>query len=107
MSGHALPGLRPRGHQYNGTGLRQSLRGTLLEQAKRQPNIRQDLALCIMRLFDEGENRPLRLSRMALHITTIVTGSDGQRVSLALIPCNQGMQSFTGNAVNIKAGVAT
>jgi hypothetical protein len=53
----------------------------LSEQSKRQPKMRQELALCIMRLFDEGERRPLRLSRMALTIATIVTGSDGQRVS--------------------------
>jgi hypothetical protein len=51
----------------------------LSEEAKRQPNIRQDLAICIMRLFDKGENRPLRLSRMALFITTIVTGSGEKR----------------------------
>jgi cytochrome P450 len=48
----------------------------LSQESKRQPNVRRDLALCIIRLFDEGESRPLRLSRMALATATIVTASD-------------------------------
>lgn len=38
----------------------------LSRESKRQPTMRRDLALCIIRLFDEGENKPLRLSRNAL-----------------------------------------
>ena len=48
----------------------------LSEESKRQPNVRRDLALCIIRLFDQGESRPLRLSKMALATATIVTASD-------------------------------
>ena len=68
----------------------------LSEESKRQPNIRQDLALCIMRLFDEGEHRPLRLSRMALTIATIVTGSDGKRVSNRAIARSKTIQFPSG-----------
>jgi hypothetical protein len=48
----------------------------LSEESKRQPNVRRDLALCVIRLFDQGESRPLRLSKMALATATIVTASD-------------------------------
>lgn len=43
----------------------------LSEESKRQPNMHRDLALCIIRLFDEGEIKPLRLSRMALAMVTV------------------------------------
>lgn len=52
----------------------------LSEESKRKPHIRQDLALCIIRLFDEGERKPLRLARMAMTIATIATDCDGMRV---------------------------
>jgi hypothetical protein len=42
----------------------------LSRESKRQPNMRRDLALCILRLFDSGENKPLRLSRKALAVVT-------------------------------------
>ena len=35
-------------------------------QSRRGPNVRRDLAVCVFRLFDEGETIPLRLSRLAL-----------------------------------------
>src|SRR5688572_11724535 len=40
----------------------------LAEQSKTDPNIRRQLAACIMRLFDEGERAPLHLSLIALSI---------------------------------------
>lgn len=38
----------------------------LSDMAKKRPNMRSNLALCIIRFFDEGESNPLQLSRMAL-----------------------------------------
>lgn len=38
----------------------------LSRQFRQQPNMRRDLALCIFRLFDEGERTPPRLARLAL-----------------------------------------
>jgi len=60
----------------------------LSQESKRQSNMRQELALCIMRLFNEGENRPLRLCRMALAIVTIITDSNRKRVSNGVITCS-------------------
>jgi hypothetical protein len=60
----------------------------LSQESKRQSNMRQELALCIMRLFDEGENRPLRLCRLALAIITIITDSNRKRVSNGVITCS-------------------
>jgi hypothetical protein len=50
----------------------------LSEESKRQPNMRRNLALCIIRLFDGGEHAPLRLSRMALALSTTIIDSDGK-----------------------------
>jgi len=50
----------------------------LSQESKRQPNMRRNLAVCIIRLFDEGEVNPLCLSRMALAVVTV---SDRKRVS--------------------------
>jgi hypothetical protein len=41
---------------------------SLSEEAKGQPNIRRHLALCIIRLFDEGKRAPQDLSNIALSI---------------------------------------
>src|SRR5688572_17123968 len=41
---------------------------SLSEQSRKDPNIRRQLAACIMRLFDEGERAPLHLSLIALSI---------------------------------------
>jgi hypothetical protein len=41
---------------------------SLSDQSKTDPNICQQLAACIMRLFDEGERAPLPLSVLALSI---------------------------------------
>jgi hypothetical protein len=38
----------------------------LSEGTKRRPNMQRDLALCVIRFFNEGESNPLQLSRMAL-----------------------------------------
>jgi hypothetical protein len=38
----------------------------LSREFRRHPNLRCDLALCIIRLFDSGEHKALRLSRKAL-----------------------------------------
>ena len=54
-----------------------ALRG-LSAETQREAHMRQDLALCILRLFDEGENDPLRLSTRALAILTV---SDRERVA--------------------------
>ena len=35
-------------------------------QSRGGPNVRRDLAVCVFRLFNEGETLPLRLSRLAL-----------------------------------------
>lgn len=40
----------------------------LSEQSRTDPNTRRRLAICIMRLFDEGERAPLHLSVIALSI---------------------------------------
>jgi hypothetical protein len=40
----------------------------LSQQAKADPNIRQNLARCVIRLFDEGERAPLPLAIIALSI---------------------------------------
>jgi hypothetical protein len=40
----------------------------LSQQAKADPNIRRNVARCIIRLFDEGERAPLHLSIIALSI---------------------------------------
>lgn len=40
----------------------------LSPEAKADPNIRQKLARCILRLFDEGESSPLHLAIIALSI---------------------------------------
>ena len=40
----------------------------LSQQAKADPNIRRNIARCIIRLFDEGERAPLHLSIIALSI---------------------------------------
>jgi hypothetical protein len=42
----------------------------LSEGSKQRPNMRRNLALCVIRFFDEGESNPLQLSRMALAINT-------------------------------------
>ena len=39
-------------------------------QSRQRPHMREELALCILRLFDSGETTPLRLSRMALAVVT-------------------------------------
>lgn len=53
----------------------------LSAESQRQPNKRRDLALCIIRLFDEGENNRQRLSRMALATITIITASARKHIS--------------------------
>ena len=35
-------------------------------QSRQDPTVRRDLAICVFRLFDEGETQPLRLSRLAI-----------------------------------------
>jgi hypothetical protein len=40
----------------------------LSDQCKTDPNTRRQLAVCIMRLFDDGERAPLQLSLIALSI---------------------------------------
>jgi hypothetical protein len=40
----------------------------LSPEANADPNIRQNLARCILRLFDEGERSPLNLAVIALSI---------------------------------------
>ena len=47
----------------------------LSPQSKADTNIRQNLARCIIRLFDEGERSPLRLSIIDLSIVV----SDGRK----------------------------
>jgi hypothetical protein len=72
----------------------------LSEESKMKPHIRQDLALCIIRLFDEGEREALRLSRMAMSIATIITDSDGTRVPNRAIA-----HSNTGIGVPFPSGI--
>lgn len=57
----------------------------LSEESKRRRNMGRNLALCIIRFFDEGENNPLRLSRMALAINSF---SNRKRVSNEGIACS-------------------
>ena len=52
-----------------GRAFDKAVRG-LSEQSSRDPNIRRNLARCIIRLFDEGENNFLCISRLALVIVT-------------------------------------
>lgn len=47
-------------------------------QSRQKPQMREKLARSIFRLFDEGETKPLRLSRIAL---AIVTNSNRWHVS--------------------------
>jgi hypothetical protein len=42
--------------------------GELSEWSRSRPNVKRNLALCIIRFFDEGESNPLQLSRMTLAI---------------------------------------
>ena len=53
-----------------GRAFDKAVRG-LSEQSKAEPNIRRHLALCIIRLFDEGERAPLHLAIIA---SSIVAG---------------------------------
>jgi hypothetical protein len=55
-----------------GRAFDEAVRG-LSPEAKADPNIRQNLARCILRLFDEGERVPLDLSIIALSVV------DGRR----------------------------
>jgi hypothetical protein len=55
----------------------------LFQKSKRQPHMRQELALCMIRVFDEGEIKPLRLSRMALAIVTVLI--EGVSASLKVL----------------------
>ncbi len=55
-----------------GRAFDKAVRG-LSPQSKTDPNIRQNLARCIVRLFDEGERAPLHLAIIALSIV------DGRR----------------------------
>jgi hypothetical protein len=50
-----------------GRAFDKAVRG-LSPQSKADPNIRQNLARCIIRLFDEGERAPLHLAIIALSI---------------------------------------
>jgi hypothetical protein len=57
-----------------GRAFDKAVRG-LSSQARSDPNIRRNLARCILRFFDEGERAPLHLAIIAL---SIVVG-DGPR----------------------------
>jgi hypothetical protein len=63
-----------------GWAVNQAFEG-LSEESKRKPYIHRDLALCILRLYDEGEHKRLRLSKMALANITIVAASARKHVS--------------------------
>lgn len=52
-----------------GRAFDQALRG-LSDQSRANPRIRRHLALCIIRLVDEGETNCLRMCRLALAIVT-------------------------------------
>jgi hypothetical protein len=58
----------------------------LSEGSKRRPNVRRNLALCVIRLFDEGESNPLQLSRMALAINAF---SDRKQANNGGIACSR------------------
>jgi len=47
-------------------------------EAKSQLTMRRNLALCIIRLFDEGENNSLCISRLALAVLTSPPKARGQ-----------------------------
>src|SRR5688572_2861204 len=57
----------------------------LSEGSKQRPHMRRNLALCVIRFFDEGESNPLQLSRMAVAISTF---SDRKRTNNKGIACS-------------------
>jgi hypothetical protein len=59
----------PESINMMGQAFDRAIRG-LSEQSKTNPRIRRHLALCILRLFDEGENNSLCISKLALAIVT-------------------------------------
>jgi hypothetical protein len=60
-----------------GRAFDKAVRG-LSQQSKADSDIRQNLARCIIRLFDEGERAPINLSIIA---SSIVIGAGRKRVS--------------------------
>jgi hypothetical protein len=58
----------------------------LSEGSKRRPNVQRNLALSVIRFFDEGESNSLQLSRMALAINAF---SDRKRVNNEGMACSQ------------------
>jgi hypothetical protein len=58
----------------------------LSEGSKRRPNVRLNLALCVIRFFDEGESNPLQLSRMALAVNAFSDRKRANNSSIVLIP---------------------
>ena len=57
----------PEALKTMGRAFDQAVKG-LSQQSEADPNIRGNLARCIIRLFDEGERTPLDLSMIALSI---------------------------------------
>jgi hypothetical protein len=60
--------------------------GELSEGSKRRPNVKQNLALCVIRFFDEGESDPLQLSRMALAINAFSDRKPTNNKGMIAIP---------------------
>jgi hypothetical protein len=58
----------------------------LSEGTKRRPNMQRDLALCVIRFFDEGESNPLRLSKMALAINAFSDRKQANNEGMIVIP---------------------
>jgi hypothetical protein len=51
-----------------------------------QPNVRLNLALSVMRFFDEGESNPLQLYRMALAVNAFSGRKRANNSSIVRIP---------------------
>jgi preprotein translocase subunit Sec61beta len=58
----------------------------LSEGSKRRPNVQRNLALSIIRFFDEGESNRIQLSRMALAINAF---SDRKRTNSEGMACSR------------------
>jgi hypothetical protein len=69
----------------------------LSEGSKHRPNLQRNLALSVIRFFDEGESNPLQISRMALATNAF---SDRVRAN------NEGMACSRPTTVRIPPGFA-
>jgi hypothetical protein len=58
----------------------------LSEGTKRRPNMQRDLALSVIRFFDEGESNPLQLCRMALAINAFSDRKRANNEGVIVIP---------------------